>query len=592
MTQAEQTKTKKKSRKGLVWGLIVVLVLVLAGALVLASRGLNGFPALGRPQAQSATKTAPVTSITAVTSVTSAGPVSAVQAGAVVWKTTGTVTTVNVKPGDHVKTGDALMSIAPLSVPQNLIQAQADLIAAQKALDDLLHPSALTIANARKSVANAQDTLDALLSPAPLAIANAQQTVAKAQDTLDKARKTLGNTKSPDVKYYQDQVKSAQDALTNAQQNTTLTDIGQLPVSLRNAQTQLERATNVYNNARDEFAKCPACEKVWAYDRMTNWVDAVNLYNDAVNQVQQIQLQIDQSQRGNSLSLTAAQDKLDTAQRNLKWALNGPDTVTLSVNQAAVGVAESALADAQDKLSKLVNGNLKTDIGVAEAALADAKDKLNHLLTSPDPNDLAIAQVRVLALQASVQAITLTAPFEGEVLAVNNQIGDTASVGEVGVALANRSLLRVDAQVDEADIGQIRVGNPVSLTLEALPEVALAGKVVWINGGGTTVQGLVKYTVRIDIAGNDPRVLLGMTANVAIVTNTQVGALAVPLDAVQLDQEGEYVNRVKDGVVERVKVTSGQIDGDQVVVTGNLLVGDEVQVIPPKSASSNPFGGP
>jgi HlyD family secretion protein len=161
----------------------------------------------------------------------------------------------------------------------------------------------------------------------------------------------------------------------------------------------------------------------------------------------------------------------------------------------------------------------------------------------------------------------------------------------VGVALANRSLLRVDAQVDETDIGQIKVGNPVTLTLDALPDVTLTGKVTWINGGGATVQGLVKYTVRIDINGNDPRVLIGMTANVAIITNMQVGVLAVPLDAVQLDQAGEYVNRVKDGVVERVKVTSGQIDGDLVVVVGTLKVGDLVQIIPPKASGASMFGG-
>jgi HlyD family secretion protein len=308
--------------------------------------------------------------------------------------------------------------------------------------------------------------------------------------------------------------------------------------------------------------------------------------------VQQIQLQLDQAQRGNALGISSAQDNLDTAQRNLKWALNGPETVTLDLNQAAVLVAESNLADAQAKLDKLLAGNLQTDIGLAQAALADAKDKLNHFLTSPDPNDLAVAQARVLAAQATVQGLTLTAPFDGEVLAVNYQPGDTAATGQAGVMLANRSLLHVDAQVDESDIGQIRVGNPVSLTLEALPGVTLTGKVTWINGAGSTVQGLVKYTVRMDIDGSDPRALLGMTANVSIVTNTQLGALAVPLDAVQLDQMGEYVNRVKNDAVERVDVKSGQIDGDLVVVTGPLQVGDVVQVIPPKAASSNPFGGP
>ena len=57
------------------------------------------------------------------------------------------------------------------------------------------------------------------------------------------------------------------------------------------------------------------------------------------------------------------------------------------------------------------------------------------------------------------------------------------------MTLANRSLLRVEAQVDESDIGQIKVGNPVTLTLDALPDVALTGKVTWINGGGHDAAG-------------------------------------------------------------------------------------------------------
>jgi HlyD family secretion protein len=441
----------------------------------------------------------------------------------------------------------------------------------------LLHPSDLTIANARKTVATSQDALDALVAPAPMAIANARQAVAKAQDTLDKARKTLGNTKKPDIKYYQDQVTNAQDALTNAQQNTTLTDIGQLPVSLRQAQTQLETATNVYNNAKDAFAKCPNCEKVWAYDRMTNWADASNLYNDAVNQVQQIQLQIDQSQRGNSQGMSAAQDALTTAQRNLTWALGGPDTITVGVNQAAVDVAESALADAQDKLNKLIHPDSE-DLALAQANLADAQDKLNHLQNGADPRDLAVAQARLEAALATVNGMTLTAPFSGEVLAVNYQAGDAVATTQAAVTLANRSVLRVEAQIDEADMHQITVGEPVSVTIETLPGVTLTGQVTWINGSGATVQGLVKYTVRVEMPQSDPRVLLGMTANLAILTERQTVALAVPPGAVWRDQQGEFVNRVKGGVVERVNVISGQVQDGLLVVAGALQAGDEVQI--------------
>jgi multidrug efflux pump subunit AcrA (membrane-fusion protein) len=105
---------------------------------------------------------------------------------------------------------------------------------------------------------------------------------------------------------------------------------------------------------------------------------------------------------------------------------------------------------------------------------------------------------------------------------------------------------------------------------------------------------LVKYTVRVQLANIDPKVFIGMTANVDIVTSTTQGALAVPLNSIQLDGAHEFVNRVKaDGTLERVNVVSGLTQGDLVVVTGELKPGDTVQVLAPKSSATNggPFGG-
>jgi multidrug efflux pump subunit AcrA (membrane-fusion protein) len=77
----------------------------------------------------------------------------------------------------------------------------------------------------------------------------------------------------------------------------------------------------------------------------------------------------------------------------------------------------------------------------------------------------------------------------------------------------------------------------------------------------------------------DPRVLLGMTANVSILTQRQAGALAVPSGALLRDVQGEFVNRVRDGTVERVNVVSAQVQDGLVVVAGTLQPGDAVQVL-------------
>jgi multidrug efflux pump subunit AcrA (membrane-fusion protein) len=180
------------------------------------------------------------------------------------------------------------------------------------------------------------------------------------------------------------------------------------------------------------------------------------------------------------------------------------------------------------------------------------------------------------------------------VLAVNLKPGDPASPSGAAITLADRSKLHVSVSVDETAIGAIASGNPVTLTLDALPGLALNGSVFSIEPFGQTVQGLVRYNVRVDLGQTDPRLLLYMTANATIVTNVEQNALAVPLSAIQYDNQGEFVNRVNAAsALERVNVTSGQAINDLVVVKGSLTPGDNVEVIAatPASAPRGPFGG-
>jgi RND family efflux transporter MFP subunit len=219
---------------------------------------------------------------------------------------------------------------------------------------------------------------------------------------------------------------------------------------------------------------------------------------------------------------------------------------------------------------------------------------LSHLQNGAKPEDILAAQVRVQIAQATIDSLILRAPFDGDVLAVAYKPGDPASPSESAITLADRSKLHVSVSVDETAIGAIASGNPVTLTLDALPGLALNGSVFSIEPFGQTVQGLVRYNVRVDLAKTDQRLLLYMTANATIVTNVEQNALAVPLTAIQYDNQGEFVNRMNSaGALERVNVTSGQTINDLVVIKGSLTPGDNVELIAaaPVSAPKGPFGG-
>ncbi|MCC7361248.1 MAG: HlyD family efflux transporter periplasmic adaptor subunit [Anaerolineales bacterium] len=531
-------------------------VIIIAGVLALAAAGYFGWRQWrqGQPgEVGAATTTALVTTRTAITTVESSGPVEPQQQATLALKSGGTVTAVNVQVGQGVTAGQVLVVVDPGTAAATLAQAQADRLSAQTALDDLLTPAtALQIANAEKAIVDAQAGLD------------------KAQDALEALT-------SIDLGYYQDQVDAAQAALVTAQQNAEKTNIGDLKAAVERATAELETKTNALNDAQTAQAQCPDCTTVFvnALGRRMKLSDVQDQYDAAVTAMRIAQLNYEQALTNSSDAVKTAEDNLADAQANLADAQarnQNPDALELAQRQAALTVAQATLADAQEKLADLQAG--------------------------PEAKDVADAQRRVEIAQSKLDALEaqeLTAPFAGEVLAVNVQVGDPASAGQAALMLANRSQLHVDVAVDESDVSTITVGDPVTLTVDALPNLTLTGSVGAIDTFGQTVQGLVRYTVRVDVAGSNPTLYLNMTANATIVTNVQAEALAVPLDAVQFDDAGEFVNRQRtDGAFERVDIVSGETEDDYVFVTGDLRAGDRVEVIAPVDTPAGPgglFGG-
>ncbi len=258
-----------------------------------------------------------------------------------------------------------------------------------------------------------------------------------------------------------------------------------------------------------------------------------------------------------------------------------------------IAVAAGKLDDAKEQLEQLLDPQPE-DIAVAEARLSDEQEHLQELLNGPDQDDIAAAEARVTAAEATLSSLRATAPFNGQILAVNYLPGDTTEQSKSAVRLANMDQLRVEVSVDETEVNGIKVGQSAKLTFDALPESEVPGDVTHVAPYGETVQGLVRYPVTVTLRDTKPEILLGMTANVQIVTEVLEDALAVPIDAIQYDDEGEYV-MLFNGLGKdqtRVAVKSGVIQGDQVVVIGELLPGQKVVIFIPKpTESGSPFGG-
>ncbi len=234
-----------------------------------------------------------------------------------------------------------------------------------------------------------------------------------------------------------------------------------------------------------------------------------------------------------------------------------------------------------EKASQSDYDEAKAKLEVARAALEDARRTRDNVKNGADPLKLAAAEAKVKAAQATVNTLYILAPFDGEVISVQAGAGNAVASGDSAVELVDRATLKVETWVDETNISSVSVGDAAEITLDSLPDLVLTGKVGRIKRIGTTVNGLVKYTVVVLVDPTDEPVLFGATVNVTITTGEPHAMLAVPISAVQTDDQGEYVLLVKaDGATRRITVESGDLVDNLVTITtmGEIKEGDQVQL--------------
>ena len=208
-------------------------------------------------------------------------------------------------------------------------------------------------------------------------------------------------------------------------------------------------------------------------------------------------------------------------------------------------------------------------------------------------SDVAQAQARVDLVGTASQRTVLVAPFDGTVAKIVGEVGEYSTPSPPGVAmppaidLIDDSCLYVAAPMDEVDAPKIRVGQPVRITLDALPGRSFAGKVRRVAPYVTAVEKqarTVEIEADFDDAASAGRLLVGYSADVEVILDRRDGVLRVPSSAllqggrqgsgptgrVLLLQDGRLVERaVKTGLAnwEHTEITQGLQGGERIVTS-------------------------
>ncbi|MBT3188611.1 MAG: efflux RND transporter periplasmic adaptor subunit [Anaerolineae bacterium] len=294
------------------------------------------------------------------------------------------------------------------------------------------------------------------------------------------------------------------------------------------------------------------------------------------------------------VDLRKADEVLETAQ-NYRDSLDEPykyeKIVYTVINGSRVPTLKTVSVDEADDETK---EEAEQDLALKQAQYDDALRAWERVADGVNEADVNAAQARVDAAQATLNLASLSAPFEGTVTQVDIMGGDQVSAGTLAFRVDDFSKLLVDVELSEIDINSVELGQLVSLSFDAILDKEYQGKVIEVGRIGKDVQGVINFTVTVELSDADDLVRPGMTAAVNIVVKEIENVLLIPNKAVRLVDGDRAIYLLKDDFPEMVEVRLGaSADGMSVLVSDNIEEGAQVILNPPSEASfgDGPPGG-
>lgn len=251
-----------------------------------------------------------------------------------------------------------------------------------------------------------------------------------------------------------------------------------------------------------------------------------------------------------------------------------------------LATAKTQLATAQSQLN-YQTANYKRYQTLFQKGLVAADDYDNAQLSYRQAvEQVASAKEEVQRAQTNLGYATITSPIDGVVLSKSVEEGQTVaasfSTPELFTIAQDLTNMQVVADVDEADIGDVKEGERVSFTVDAYPDDTFEGTVKQVRQEATTTNNVVTYEVVISAPNADLKLKPGLTANVTIYTAERKGVLAVPSKALRFTPTKETVGKMKIVDVQGAKNKVWTIEGNSIVahkVNIGMADGTNTQII-------------
>ncbi len=228
--------------------------------------------------------------------------------------------------------------------------------------------------------------------------------------------------------------------------------------------------------------------------------------------------------------------------------------------KAQVAEAEANLYKANVSLKETERNYNRAKELFSQGFISEAE--LNQAEANYESAKATVRQMQATLERAktNLQYTTITAPIDGIVISRNVDIGQTVAASLQAPTLftiaQDLRQMRLEASIDEADIGKIKENQFVTFTVDAFPEERFAGRVSQIRLEPITVQNVVTYTVIIDVPNPELKLRPGMTANVSILIDRRNNVLRIPASATQFRPKEEDISPLAKKNEEGLSQTS------------------------------------
>lgn len=444
----------------------------------------------------------------------------------------GRVSGVYVDVGDRVNAGDVLLRLASSDLAAELDRAEANVDVEKAALDELLRGArAEDISISEVKVQNAR----VALNDAKIVLMD------KLKDAYTKADDAIRNK----IDHLYDNPRTANPTL-----DFTVNDY-KLKIKLEEARADIERLLIS-----------------WRSD-----TDALSLENDLFAYVENVQSNLDVVKR--FLEDMALAVNAVTAGPSLTQSTIDGWRSDVSLSRTNISIAVTNIIVAEEKVT------------TANSALNLADNELILKKAGATEDQIRSQEARIRSAEANVRNVetqiaktVLYAPISGVVTENNISRGEIASMNVPVVTLISDGQFQIEANVPEADIAKVKIGDTAKVELDAYgSDEQFSGAVTSIDPAERLIEGVATYNVTLAIADPEGRVRSGMTADIDILTAAKDDVVVVPGRAIY-EKDGVKTLRIYDGVSVKevpvviglrgssgnVEILEGVSEGDKVII--------------------------